>query len=402
MNELTLTFPNSKTAIAAYGDEGQIRMEMRIMRSAVPGLNAHKRIKRGADWVDTDEYAVSDELVLALYVAKRASGLMPERGELYAIPGLGLYVAAKVRANDAVTAAARRGETLSISFRSLKPGTPEWQIYEAEYHLEPTDTVRLVEVVSNKRHRDWHDQRLATIRELQLLGYERDWITERVNEKHGTQCPPMTAIGVVKNDENLGDREYKSGRIDPKKAALYSRADRADKRALSRFISRYGYAAPDTRSYGGVAIAQEEEEHKDTIEGDYQVVGGVTVEEEPIPTSDAPPVQGTNGGSNHTHEQRQAALGRDTSDGQADAELDGVRVTLGRTKTALETGKYPPLDKTLERYSQLYQKAQVLNVEGECMKPLGDDPHITTVMHTIRALCEAILNASESQQHTLI
>lgn len=119
-----ITFNHSKTAVAAYGDDEQVKLEMRILRASVPGLLARKRAKIGGEWRDTAEYAVSDEQVLALYVAKRASGLMPERGELYAVPGLGVYVAAKVRANDAVTQAARRGETLSIIFRSLNPARP--------------------------------------------------------------------------------------------------------------------------------------------------------------------------------------------------------------------------------------------------------------------------------------
>ena len=161
-----ITFNHSKTAVAAYGDDEQVKLEMRILRASVPGLLARKRAKIGGEWRDTAEYAVSDEQVLALYVAKRASGLMPERGELYAVPGLGVYVAAKVRANDAVTQAARRGETLSIIFRSLKPGTPDWKQYEEEYKLDPTDTVRMVEVVSNKRHASWSDQRIAYVREL--------------------------------------------------------------------------------------------------------------------------------------------------------------------------------------------------------------------------------------------
>ncbi len=336
MTEKSLIQFDSKTAITQYGDEGQIRLEMSILRASVPGLLAKRRIQRGADWIDTDEYAVSDELVLALYIAKRTSGLMPERGELYAIPGLGLYVAAKVRANDAVTAAARRGETLSITFKSLTPTSLQWKDYADEYHLDATDTVRMVEVTSNRRHAGWSDQRIAYARELKLLEYPRDQILAMVNERYGTFCPPMVAIGVVKADERLGDTIYKTGKIDAHKAALNSRSDRADKRALSRFISRYGYAAPDTRNYGGVMISQEED-HKDAIEGDYQVVGGVTVEE-PRPTFAAPAAQvdqtaqSTTGNGNQTHAQRQAKLGRDMTDDQADAALDDVRVTLGRIK----------------------------------------------------------------------
>ena len=133
-----------------------------------------------------------------------------------------------------------------------------------------------------------------------------------VNERFGCLCPPMVAIGVVKASENLGDADYKTGDPDKKKYALNSRADRADKRAFSRFIGRYGYAAPDTRNYGGVTVnanGDDETTKKETIEGEYQVIGGVTVEDpEPTPPAQAEAPVSSGDGSNHA--QREAALGR--------------------------------------------------------------------------------------------
>lgn len=266
------------TAVQRYGDDAQIALEKRVLRASVNGLSAKKRAKVNGKWIETEEYAVSDELVMALYIAQKSSGLMAARGELYAIPNVGITVAAKVRAYDAVMAASKRGDTLSLSFYTLAPSNPKWKEYEAEYKLQPADTVRIVQAISSKHRQEWYNNRLAYINELKALGYARPDIEARLLESFGRGCPPMEAIGIVKANENLGDTDYDSGQIDPKKAALNSRSDRADKRALSRWISKFGYAAPDTRNYG-VSLATDADTdlaasktRAGAIEGEYRFV----------------------------------------------------------------------------------------------------------------------------------
>lgn len=53
----------------------------------------------------------------------------------------------------------------------------------------------------------------------------------------------------------------------------------------------------------------------------------------------------------------------------------------------------------MKRYNQLRQQAIDSSVQGDVltMTPLDSDPHITSIIHAIAALCEALIGASGGQ-----
>ena len=129
---------------------------------------------------------VSDELLRGLVIACKFSGLNPYRGEIYAIPNVGVMVASKIKAADAIAAAEARGDTLSISFETVRPGTPLWDANEKEYNLKPEDTVRVCQIISSKACAEYYRARNAKIDELRkIYGGSHDLgqlIEARLNE----------------------------------------------------------------------------------------------------------------------------------------------------------------------------------------------------------------------------
>ena len=81
--------------------------------------------------------------------------------------------------------------------------------------------------------------------------------------------------------------------------------------------------------------------------------------------------------------------------------LASVRATLAKTSAVLAAGTgYPAPSDAMKRYDQL--RSIVMGdsrVPGEVvtLTTLDAEPHITSVMHAIKALCEAIIAAHEAQ-----
>ena len=261
--DLLALIPKSGTAVAKFGDEQEVLLQLNIMRASVPGLSARKRVNNNGRWVDTDEYTISDTEVLALFVASRNSGLRPDRGEIYVIPGQGVQVSAKIRASDAVTEASRWGNPLKIEYKQLRPGDPLWATFASQYKIEKDDTVALCEVTSEKGYKAWRmtrKDRAAELREAGFIGIE---MLQQLDAEYGLTPPPMRAIGIVKAPENFdkGSGFERDAAAAEKKAAIkegiYSRYDRACKRAFTRFCNQHGFSAPDRRNYGGIAVHEE-------------------------------------------------------------------------------------------------------------------------------------------------
>lgn len=269
----TLTTTRS-TAVAKYGDEEQIKFEMRALRQSLPGA---AQMKDG-------KLIVSDELLRGLVIACKFSGLNPYRGEIYAIPGVGVMVASKIKAADAIAAAGARGDTLSISFETVRPGTPLWDANEKEYNLKPEDTVRVCQIISSKARAEYYRARNAKIDELRKIygtGPEVGQLIEaRLNEEFGNRPPVYIEIGVVKSTEWDGTEKKNQSNA----YVAFTRADKADKRALQRLINKHGYAAADTRNYGGVTINEEPQPQTQTpgevIDGAFRGAGTVTSDNE--------------------------------------------------------------------------------------------------------------------------
>lgn len=260
---LLALIPKSGTAVAKFGDEQEVLLQLNIMRASVPGLSARKRVNQGGRWVDTDDYTISDTEVLALFVASRNSGLRPDRGEIYVIPGQGVQVSAKIRASDAVTEAARWGNPLKIEYKQLRPGDPLWPTFAAQYKIEKDDTVALCEVVSEKGYKAWRMARKDRAAELREAGFVGIEMLQQLDHEYGMTPPPMRAIGIVKAPENFDKGgNYRQDAAEAAKKAeikegIYSRYDRACKRAFTRFCNQHGFSAPDRRNYGGIAVAEE-------------------------------------------------------------------------------------------------------------------------------------------------
>ena len=261
-SDLLALIPKSGTAVAKFGDEQEVLLQLNIMRASVPGLSARKRVNNNGRWVDTDEYVISDTEVLALFVASRNSGLRPDRGEIYVIPGQGVQVSAKIRASDAVTEASRWGNPLKIEYKQLRPGDPLWPTFAAQYKIEKDDTVALCEVVSEKGYKAWRMARKDRAAELKEAGFIGVEMLQQLDHEYGMTPPPMRAIGIVKSPEKFdkGGFERDAQQAAEKaavKEGIYSRYDRACKRAFTRFCNQHGFSAPDRRNYGGIAVAEE-------------------------------------------------------------------------------------------------------------------------------------------------
>lgn len=261
-SDLLALIPKSGTAVAKFGDEQEVLLQLNIMRASVPGLSARKRVNNNGRWVDTDEYVISDTEVLALFVASRNSGLRPDRGEIYVIPGQGVQVSAKIRASDAVTEAARWGNPLKIEYKQLRPGDPLWPTFAAQYKIEKDDTVALCEVTSEKGYKAWRMARKDRAAELKEAGFTGVELLQQLDHEYGMTPPPMRAIGIVKAPERFdkGGFERDAQQAAEKaavKEGIYSRYDRACKRAFTRFCNQHGFSAPDKRNYGGIAVSEE-------------------------------------------------------------------------------------------------------------------------------------------------
>lgn len=222
-------------------NEADIRQEMSILRSAFPKLSA------------------PDDALRALVIASKFSGLNPFRGEIYYIPNVGISVASKIKANDAVTYQAMRGNTLDIKFDLVTPlmvkEIPEY----AQYDVKEGDVAHLCRIVSSKQRTAYYNHRLQLIDELKALGYQRQELEAELNRRAGP-APEIKALGIVRKDEKFGGD------------SKYSRQDRSCKRALQLALNIGGYAAPDTRSYGGVALQDDKPASDQTVDADYSVV----------------------------------------------------------------------------------------------------------------------------------
>jgi len=257
--------PTGSTAIKKYGDEEQIKFEMRAMRSTLPGASV-------MNWRKPNEYAVSDELLRGLIIASKFSGLNPYRGEIYAVPEIGVTVASKIKAADAQAAAQKRGDHLTIWYESVFEGMDAWERNKEEFSLRPGDTVRMVFIRSNKAMQSYWEQRRARLEELRILypGVEHSpQIDAQLRQEFPTP-PTFTAIGVVKGNERDGNEK----KLQENKFVAFTRSDRADKRALQRCLNLHGLAAADTRSYGDVPMAD------DSIEGEYRIMPSQPVQQD--------------------------------------------------------------------------------------------------------------------------
>lgn len=254
--------PATGTSVVKFGDRPEIQMQMRIMRAAVNGLSAKKKEKINNRWVEVGEYLVSDELVLSLYIMERQSGLRASRGELHAIPGIGISVAAKVRAADALREAARWGNPLKITFAAVLPGSALWKEYEVQYSLHPKDTVAACQIEQTTEYKAWMAKRsdyAKLLKEVGIVGIEA---LDHIDERFGQHPPVNIALGVVKHSEsfdktwvkeNPSEWDKEQARIKAEiKEAVYPRIRRAEKRAFSAALASFGLAAPDTRNYGPV------------------------------------------------------------------------------------------------------------------------------------------------------
>lgn len=241
MNELTTT--NNAQVPSRYV-EADIREEMKILRAAFPKLDA------------------GDEQLRALVIASKWSGLNPFRGEIYYIPKVGITVATKIRAGDAVTHQARNGNTLDIKFEHVtlalvKLAGSVYSQFEGAFN--EGDVCYSCRIVSSKQRREHYNWRIQLADEGRAYGYKGFELETWVNEKAGP-APEVIALGVVRKDENFGGD------------AKYSRADRAMKRALTLALNRGGWASPDTRNYGGVAIEEERQDRHAAVDADFREV----------------------------------------------------------------------------------------------------------------------------------
>lgn len=257
--------PTGSTAIKKYGDEEQIKFEMRAMRSTLPGAMEKS-------WKKPNEFAVSDELLRGLIIASKFSGLNPYRGEIYAVPEIGVTVASKIKAADAQAAAQRRGDHLTIWYESIFEGMDAWDRNQEEFNLRPGDTVRMVFIRSNKAMQSYWEQRRARLEELRILypGVEHSPNIDAQLRQEFPAPPTFTAIGVVKAAERDGNER----KLQDNKFVAFTRADRADKRALQRCLNLHGLAASDSRNYGDAPMAD------DSIEGDYRVIPSQSVQQD--------------------------------------------------------------------------------------------------------------------------
>lgn len=230
---------NERQSVQMYGDDRSMRLQIRSIRSGLPNMR------------DPDK--VSDEAVIGLIVASRFSGLNPYAGEIFWTPK-GIQTASKIKVSSAITAAQRRGDTLSISFDKINEGMPQWD----EGGYKRGDEVWQCTIISSKSRISWTRERIAMIDELKALGYTRAEMEAKLVELFPCQ-PKFTAISYVGGSEDFGNK----GKFD-----AFTNADRAKKRALQKCLNLNGFAAPDTRNYGGQAVDKTEE---DAVQGEYTV-----------------------------------------------------------------------------------------------------------------------------------
>lgn len=222
-------------------NEQDIQQEMSILKSAFPKLNA------------------TTDALRALVIASKFSGLNPFRGEIYYVPNVGITVASKIKAADAITYQQMRGNTLDIKFDLITAQMVAELPECAQYQVAEGDVAYLCRIISSKQRTSYFNYRLQIIDELKALGYVRHDLEQELNRRAGP-APEIKALGIVRKGENFGG--------DTK----YSRQDRAMKRALQLALNIGGYAAPDTRSYGGMALQDDKPASDQTVDGDYSVM----------------------------------------------------------------------------------------------------------------------------------
>jgi len=222
-------------------NEADISQETRILRAAFPRMS------------------LPDEQARALIIASKMSGLNPFKGEIYYIPGVGITVAAKVRAGDAVGYQAKMGNTLDIRFEKLTPESCIGAYAQFSGSFTENDVAVLCRIISSKQRREHFNWRIQLANEGRAYGYAKRELEDWVNERAGA-APEVMALGIVKNTEKFGGDEK------------YSRAERASKRALTLALSKGGWHAPDTRNYGGVQLEQERLDRDTSIEAEYREI----------------------------------------------------------------------------------------------------------------------------------
>jgi len=287
-NKATALIPSKGTSVAKIGDSAEVQFKMNILRSTVPGMSRRKK-RDGDKWgAETGEYLVSDELCLAMVVAEANSGLSAARNEIYAIPGIGLQEATKVTVADAMTAAVRNHNPISVDFELVPEGTPMWEKAAQQYGAEPGDTVAVCRLSTYMEGVDWRQARMARMDEFRAAGIVGEQALDRLDEELGKSKPVHYGFGIVKatekfdgggggDDDDAGGKVYdtpppwwkdkspagiekwkkskadkavaKAGRAE----AVFSRYDRARKRALKRTLNAHGLSAPSQRNYGAAA-----------------------------------------------------------------------------------------------------------------------------------------------------
>jgi hypothetical protein len=249
MSNQQLAVRDNNTQVSTRYNEADIQAEMGILRAAFPKM--------------ADD--VPPEGLRALIIASKFSGLNPFRGEIFYIPKVGISVASKIKAADAVSWAAMHGNTLNIRFETLTELHPEWD----QVKLDRGDVAEICIIISSKQRNEYFRWRLQVIDELKALGYTGLALEKELNVRCGKTAPETRAVGIVKTGEFFGNLP-KSG------AEMFTRKDRAQKRALQKALNIGGFAAPDTRQYGGAKIV-EEPASEATVEAPYRVVeGGVS------------------------------------------------------------------------------------------------------------------------------
>jgi len=228
-----------QTGVSAYND-ADIAAETRILKSAFPKMN------------------IGDGDARALIIASRMSGLNPFRGEIYYVPTIGITIAAKVRAGDAITHQQRMGNTLDIKFEKVTPETCIGVYAQFSDAVQKGDVAVACRIISSKQRTEHYKWRIQLADEGRVYGYHGKELETWVNERAGIP-PEIIALGIVKATEGFGGD------------AKYGRFDRASKRALTLALAKGGWHAPDTRNYGGVPLEEERESRKDTaIEGEFR------------------------------------------------------------------------------------------------------------------------------------
>lgn len=252
-NTNALAIRAQSQALQKFNPE-QIRIESQALRALMPKTYGRRN--------DRGEFCVTDEQLASLMIASLASGLSPARGEIYFIDTVGVMVASKVIAADAIAEQGRLGNTLSISFERVTPEMTELagSIY-ARFAgaVKPGDVARSCRITSSKARADYYRIRAEIAKEGNLYGLRGAELMAFVNERAGS--PPETiALGIVRASEKFGGDEK------------YSREARAEKRALKAALTMGGYWAMDRRNYGGVKLHDEVDASEETIEGDYNIV----------------------------------------------------------------------------------------------------------------------------------